>query len=156
MNPMTIKGAEMLREELEKLTKEERPRIIQAIASARELGDLKENAEYHTAKDRQGMIESRILEIENKIRNAQVIDITKIPPNSKVLFGCTVTLKDLATNKKIKYQIVGDDEADAAKNMISYSSPVARAMIGKSLKDEIEVILPDSSLRYRIMSIEHI
>lgn len=156
MNPMTPAGAELLRNELEKLTKQERPRIIQAIADARELGDLKENAEYHTAKDRQGMVEARILDIESKLRNAQVIDITKIPPSGKVLFGCTVTLRDLAAKKNIKYRIVGDDEADATDHKISYSSPVAKAMIGKPVREEIEIDLPDNKLHYRISKIEHI
>lgn len=156
MEPMTTAGIKSIKEELERLTREERPRIIEAIASARALGDLKENSEYHSAKDRQGMIEARIRDLENKLRGAQVIDITSIPVNGRVLFGCTVTLKDLDTKKNIKYQIVGDDEADATVKKISYAAPVAKAIIGKPLKQEVEVSLPDGNLRYRIEKVEHI
>lgn len=156
MEPMTVNGAQKLRAELEKLIREERPRIIEAIATARALGDLKENAEYHTAKDRQGMIEARIRDLEGKLQNAQIIDISTIPPVDRVLFGCTVTLKDMNTKKNSKYQIVGDDESDSASKKISYSSPVAKAIMGKPLKQEVEVLLPDGNLRCRIEKIEHL
>lgn len=156
MEPMTTNGVKSIREELERLTRKERPRIIEAIASARALGDLKENSEYHSAKDRQGMIEARIRDLENKLRDSQIIDITTIPPNGRVLFGSTVTLKNLDTKKNIKYQIVGDDEADATAKRISYAAPVAKSIMGKPLKEEVEVALPDGNLRYRIEKIEHI
>ena len=156
MEPMTTAGAERLREELAKLKKEERPKIIQAIASARELGDLKENAEYHTAKDRQGMIEGRITIIENTLRSARIIDIKTIPNTNRAVFGCTVTLKDLAKKKNIKYQIVGNDEADAPEQKISYSSPLAKAIIGKVKGEKIKLDLADGELNYEIVKIEHI
>lgn len=156
MEPMTAEGAKFIKEELERLTREERPNIIEAIATARALGDLKENSEYHTAKDRQGMIEARIRDLEGKLNDSQIIDITKIPPNGRVLFGCTVTLKNLDTKKNIKYKIVGDDEADAHAKKISYAAPVAKAIIGKPLKQEVEIELPDGNLRYRIDKIEHL
>ncbi len=156
MEPMTTNGVKSIREELERLTRKERPHIIEAIASARALGDLKENSEYHSAKDRQGMIEARIRDLENKLRDSQIIDITTIPPNGRVLFGSTVTLKNLDTKKNIKYQIVGDDEADATAKRISYAAPVAKSIMGKPLKEEVEVALPDGNLRYRIEKIEHI
>lgn len=129
--PMTMEGAEALREELQRLKHEARPRVVKAIAEAREHGDLKENAEYHAAKEEQGFIEGRIQEIEGKLSNAQVIDVTKIAPTGKVIFGTTVKLIDLEKDESRTYKIVGDDEADLKQNKVSVSSPIARALIGK-------------------------
>ena len=128
--PMTMEGAEALREELQRLKLEARPRVVKAIAEARAHGDLKENAEYHAAKEEQGFIEGRIQEIEGKLSNAQVIDVTKIAPTGKVIFGTTVKVIDLEKDESRTYKIVGDDEADLKQNKVSVSSPIARALIG--------------------------
>ena len=138
---MTVQGAERLRAELHELKSVKRPAIIQAIATAREHGDLKENAEYHAAKDRQGWIEGQIAEIEDKISRAQVIDVSKLNGN-QVMFGATVTVVDEDTEEEARYQIVGEQEADIRRNLISITSPIARALVGKSAGDEVHVAVP--------------
>ena len=133
-----------------------RPKVIQAIADAREHGDLKENAEYHAAREEQGFIEGRIQDIEGKLGNSQVIDVTKLNPNGKVVFGTTVVLMDLESEDETKYQIVGDDEADLKAGLISYGSPVAKAMIGKEEGDIVGVQAPGGVREYEIMSVEYV
>jgi transcription elongation factor GreA len=154
--PMTVAGAEMLRDELQRLKTIERPKIINAIAEARAHGDLKENAEYHAAREQQGFIEGRILEIESKLSSAQVIDVTAIENTGKVIFGTTVKMTKLNTSIEVNYKIVGDDEADINKNKISISSPIARALIGKYEGDVVEVRTPDGAIEYEIIEVEHI
>ena len=154
--PMTLGGAESLKAELHELKTERRPKIVQAIAEAREHGDLKENAEYHAAREQQSFCEGRIKEIEGKLADAEIIDITKIPRSGKVIFGTTVTLFNLDTEKSVTYQIVGDDEADVKNNKISVSSPIARAMMGKSEGDEIVVKAPGGDVEYEIEKVEHL
>ncbi len=154
--PMTLGGAESLRAELHELKTERRPKIVQAIAEAREHGDLKENAEYHAAREQQSFCEGRIKEIEGKLADAEVIDIKKIPHSGKVIFGATVTLFNLDTEKSVTYQIVGEDEADVKNNKISVSSPIARAMMGKSEGDEIVVKAPGGDVEYEIEKVEHL
>lgn len=153
--PMTTHGEQMLREELKRLKSEDRPRIIQAIADAREHGDLKENAEYHAAREQQGFCEGRIQEIEAKLSNAQVIDVTKLPNNGKVIFGATVTLYNTATEKEVTYRMVGDDEANIKQNMISVNSPIARALIGKEVDDVALVTTPNGEVEYEIVKVEY-
>lgn len=154
--PMTIAGEAKLRQELHKLKTEDRPRIIAAIADAREHGDLKENAEYHAAREQQGFTEGRIQEIESKLSNAQVIDITAIPQGEKVLFGTTVSLVNLDTDATQTYTIVGEDEADVKQNKISVTSPVARALIGKLIGDVAVVRTPAGDVEYEIDDVKHI
>lgn len=154
--PMTEQGAEKLRLELEDLKKVQRPRIVQAIAEAREHGDLKENAEYSAAREQQSFCEGRINEIEGKLGNAQIIDVTKIPHSGKVLFGTTVTIINLDTDQSMKYQIVGDDEADVKSNKISVNSPIARALVGKEEGDVVIVKAPGGDVDYEIDKVEHI
>lgn len=154
--PMTVAGEKNLREELTRLKSEDRPRIIQSIAEAREHGDLKENAEYHAAREQQSFCEGRIGEIEGKLADSQVIDITKIPYQEKVLFGTTVKIINVATDEEVRYQIVGDDEADVKANKISVSSPIARALIGKQLGEEVLVKTPGGDTEYEIDEIQHI
>ena len=154
--PMTLGGAEALRAELNELKTERRPRIVQAIAEAREHGDLKENAEYHAAREQQSFCEGRIKEIEGKLADSEVIDITKIPATGRVIFGTTVTLFNLDTEQKVTYQIVGEDEADVKNNKISVGSPIARAMMGKSEGDEIVVKAPGGDVEYEIEAVQHI
>lgn len=154
--PMTIEGAELLRAELKRLKQEDRPRIVQAIAEAREHGDLKENAEYHAAKEEQGLVEARIREIEGKLADAQVIDVTKIAPTGKVIFGTTVHLIDVESGDGRRYRIVGDDEADIKQGKVSVSSPVARALIGKSEGDVVTVQAPGGAIEYEIERVEHL
>jgi|TARA_Y100000310_G_scaffold269721_1_gene283097 transcription elongation factor GreA len=154
--PMTVVGAEALREELARLKTKERPRIIKEIAEAREQGDLKENAEYHAAREEQGFIEGRIGDIEGKLSSSQVIDVTRIPPSGKVIFGTTIGLINLDSNEKVSYQIVGDDEADIKEGKISVHSPVARALIGKEMGDMAVVKAPNGEVEYEIQSIEHL
>ncbi len=154
--PMTTVGEARLREELSRLKSVERPRIIQAIAEARAHGDLKENAEYHAAREQQSFCEGRITEIESKLAEAQVIDITKIPSQDKVLFGTTVSIINIETDDAVTYQIVGDDEADVKQSKISISSPIARALIGKELGDVAVVRTPGGEVEYEIDAIEHI
>ncbi|WP_173919214.1 transcription elongation factor GreA [Pseudidiomarina piscicola] len=153
--PMTTRGAEMLREELQQLKSEDRPRIIAAIADAREHGDLKENAEYHAAREQQGFCEGRIQEIEAKLSNAQIIDVTKVPNQGKVIFGATVTLYNTATDKEVTYRIVGDDEADIKQNLISVNSPISRALIGKQIDDVARVNTPNGEVEYEVVSVDY-
>lgn len=153
--PMTIAGIEALRKELEELKYVKRPNIIKAIAEARAHGDLKENAEYHAAREQQGFIEARIKDIEAKLSLAQVIDISKIKNEGKVIFGATVTLCNLAAEEKVTYQIVGEDEADINIGKISVNSPIARAVIGKMEGDEVKVITPGGDVEYEIVAVEY-
>ncbi|WP_432452170.1 MULTISPECIES: transcription elongation factor GreA [unclassified Agarivorans] len=153
--PMTVRGATQLREELEHLKTVVRPRIIEDIATAREHGDLKENAEYHAAREQQGFCEGRIQDIEGKLSNVQVIDVTKIVNAGKVIFGATVTLLNVETDKEVTYGIVGDDEADFKKNLISVNSPIARALIGKEMDDCVNVITPGGEVEYEIVNVEY-
>ena len=153
--PMTPAGETALRVELNQLKKIERPEIIKAIADARDHGDLKENAEYHTARERQGMIESRVKDIEGKLSHAQVIDVTKISANGMVIFGATVTLMDVKTEGEITYQIVGQDEASVDKNKISVASPLARALIKKEEGDEFTLETPKGKVSYEVVEIEY-
>jgi len=150
--PMTLKGAEMLRNELHKLKQVDRPRIIKAIAEARAHGDLKENAEYHAAREQQGFAEGRILEIEAKLSNAQIIDIAKMENTGRVIFGSTIKLTN-SEGKSLIYQIVGEDEADITDNKISVTSPVARALIGKFESDTAEVNTPDGKIVFEIVEV---
>ena len=152
---ITTKGYERLREELRNLTAVERPRIIQAIAEARAHGDLRENAEYHAAKERQGFIEGRIQEINAKMANINVIDVAKLS-GSKVVFGATITFVNLDTTEETQYQIVGEDEVDLAQNKISISSPVARALIGKQVGSELVIPIPKGKMEIEILKIEFI
>lgn len=154
--PMTVEGAQHLREELENLKKVERPRIVQAIAEAREHGDLKENAEYHAAREQQSFCEGRIQEIEGKLGHAQVIDVKTIPESGRVIFGSTVDLINVDTDETVSYQIVGDDEADIKNNKISVSSPIARALIGKEVGDVAEVNAPGGTIEYEIDAVRHV
>ncbi len=154
--PMTIRGAELLRDELQKLKSNERPQVIQAIAEARAHGDLKENAEYHAAKDQQGFIEGRIKELEGKLSNLQVIDVTTIDAKGKIVFGSTVELMDLQADKEITYKIVGEDEANIAAGLISYSSPIARALIGKEEGDEISFAAPGGEKHYEVNGVSYV
>ncbi|AFV00569.1 transcription elongation factor GreA [Simiduia agarivorans] len=153
--PMTVEGAEALRAELEHLKKVERPRIVTAIAEAREHGDLKENAEYHAAREQQGFCEGRIQEIEGKLGNAQIIDITKIPEGDKVIFGTTVDILNIETDAVVTYKIVGEDEANVKENKISITSPIARALIGKTVGDVALVRTPGGEVEYEIDAVYH-
>jgi len=154
--PMTVGGAERLRVELNDLKVNQRPRIVQAIAEARAHGDLRENAEYHAAREQQSFCEGRIKEIEGKLADSEIIDITKIPPTGKVIFGATVTLLNLDTDKSVTYQIVGEDEADVKNGKISYSSPIARALMGKAEGDEVVVKAPGGDINYEVEKVEHL
>ncbi len=153
--PMTVEGAESLREELQHRKSVLRQEITQAIAEAREHGDLKENAEYHAAREQQGFNEGRIQEIEGKLADAQVIDIAKIPVGEKVIFGVTVTLLDVENDEETTYKIVGEDEADLKAGKISVMSPIARALIGKSVGDAVTVSTPGGDREYEIDNVEH-
>jgi len=153
--PMTVKGAEQLRQELENLKKVERPRIIQAIAEARAHGDLSENAEYHAAKEQQSFIEGRIVEVESKLSVAQVIDPKTVNAEGRVVFGATVELLNIDDDSEVTYQIVGDDEADIDQGMISISSPIARALIGKEEGEEVVVKVPDGERNYEILAVRY-
>lgn len=154
--PMTVEGAETLRSELDHLKKVERPRIVAAIAEAREHGDLKENAEYHAAREEQGFVEGRIMEIEGKLSNAQIIDVKKINYSGKVIFGVTLNIYDVDKDEERVFKIVGDDEADIKKNKISVNSPIARGLIGKMEGDEVAVDTPGGTVVYEIVSVKHI
>ncbi len=154
--PMTEQGAERLREELNELKSVTRPKISAAIAEAREHGDLKENAEYHAAREQQSFCEGRITEIEGKLADSQIIDISKIEPTGRVIFGTTVTLYNLETEESVTYQIVGEDEADVPAGKISVGSPIARALMGKNEGDEVTVNAPAGDINYEIESVEHI
>ena len=154
--PMTVVGVERLRSELNKLKTIERPKISKAIAEAREHGDLKENAEYHAAREQQSFCEGRISEIEAKLSESEIIDISKIDPVGKVLFGTTVTLYNLDTEESVNYQIVGEDEADVSAGKISVISPLARAVMGRREGEEVVVKVPAGDVQYEIEKIEHI
>ena len=154
--PMTKNGAERLREELDRLKREDRPRIIKSIADAREHGDLKENAEYHAAREQQSFVEGRIREIEGKLSYAQIIDVTALPASDKVIFGTTVTLVNIETEEEVRYQIVGDDEANVKGGKISVTSPLARALIGKEVGDEVQVKTPAGFTDFEIEEVEYI
>lgn len=154
--PMTLAGEQKLREEINRLKTVERPRIIEAIAEARAHGDLKENAEYHAAKEQQGFLEGRIREIEGKLANAQVIDVTKLANNGKVIFGATVSLMNLATDETVTYRIVGEDEADLKQSRISVASPIARALIGKLEGDSVVVRTPTGDVEYEITQVQYL
>jgi transcription elongation factor GreA len=154
--PMTIDGAERLREELSELKTVQRPKITQAIAEAREHGDLKENAEYHAAREQQSFCEGRIKEIEGKLADSEIIDIRAISPTGKVIFGTTVTLYNVENDNLVTYQIVGEDEADVKNGKISVGSPISRAMMGKEEGDEITVKAPGGDTLYEIEKVEHL
>ncbi|MFQ6370096.1 transcription elongation factor GreA [Shewanella sp. YIC-542] len=154
--PMTLTGAEQLRKELEMLKFERRPALSEAIATARELGDLKENAEYHAAREEQGICEARIRDIEGKLSNAQIIDVTKMPNNGRVIFGSTVTILNLDTDAEMTYRIVGDDEANIKENLISVNSPIARGLVGKNLGDEVGIQTPGGRNDFEIVSVDYI
>jgi len=153
--PMTVAGEAALRAELEHLKKVDRPRIVEAIAEARAHGDLKENAEYHAAKDQQGFIEARIKDIEGKLSHVQVIDVTAIDARGKIIFGSTVVILDDVLDKEITYKIVGEDEADIKQGMISFTSPIARALIGKNEGDEIEFQAPDGLKTFEVLEVRY-
>lgn len=154
--PLTVTGANKLRAELDELKSVVRPRIIAAIAEAREHGDLKENAEYHAAREQQSFTEGRIAEIEAKLSNANIIDVTKMDANGKVIFGSTVEIEDLDSEKVVTYQIVGEDEADIKEGRISVGSPIARALIGREVEDVVTVKAPGGEIEYEILSIQYI
>ncbi|MCC8372797.1 MULTISPECIES: transcription elongation factor GreA [Photorhabdus] len=154
--PMTVRGADKLREELDYLKNVRRPKIISDIAEAREHGDLKENAEYHAAREQQGFCEGRIQEIEAKLSNAQVIDVTKMPKAGRVIFGTTVTVLNVNTDEEQTYRIVGDDEADIKENLISVNSPIARGLIGKEVDDVVIIKTPGGEVEYEILKVEYI
>jgi transcription elongation factor GreA len=153
---MTVAGEAALRAELEHLKKVDRPRIVEAIAEARAHGDLKENAEYHAAREQQSFNEGRVMEIEGKLGNAQVIDVTKIPKTGKIIFGTTIDLINLETDATVTYKIVGEDEADVKLNLISIGSPIARALIGKEEGDVVVVKAPGGDIEYEIDQVQHI
>jgi transcription elongation factor GreA len=154
--PMTVAGEKALRDELKKLKSIDRPRITQAIAAARAHGDLKENAEYHAARDQQGFCEGRIQEIEGKLGGVRVIDITTIPYTGKVIFGTTVSLINCETDEEVTYRIVGEDEANVKIGKISVTSPIARALIGKEVGDVAVVVAPSGNIEYEIDKVEHL
>ena len=154
--PMTVAGEAALRAELEHLKKVDRPRIVEAIAEARAHGDLKENAEYHAAREQQSFNEGRVMEIEGKLGGAQVIDVTKIPKSGKVIFGTTIDLINLETDATVTYKIVGEDEADVKLNLISIGSPIARALIGKEEGDVVVVKAPGGDIEYEIDQVQHL
>lgn len=153
--PMTIQGAELLRKELEHLKKTERPQVIKAIAEARAHGDLKENAEYHAAREQQGFIESRIRDLEYKLSHASIIDLAGMAPSGRVVFGSTVSIMNLGTDEQQRFRIVGEDEADIKKQKISFSSPMARALIGKSVEDVVVVSTPSGNVEYEIVGVTY-
>ncbi|MCQ8105507.1 transcription elongation factor GreA [Methylomonas sp. SURF-2] len=154
--PLTVTGANKLRAELEELKTVVRPRIIQAISEARAHGDLKENAEYHAAREQQSFAEGRIAEIESKLSNAHVIDVTKAEANGKVIFGATVKIEDLDSGREVTYQIVGEDEANIKEGRISVGSPIARALIGKEVEDVVTVKAPGGNIEYEIIAVDYI
>ena len=154
--PITIEGLKKLKNELEDLKSNKRPKIVAAIAEARGHGDLKENAEYHAAKEQQGHVETRILQINDLIARANVIDVTKVENDGKVIFGSTVSVKDLENNKKISFKIVGRDEADVKKNLVYFRSPVGKSLIGKKVKDSLIVNTPSGEKNYEILEVKYI
>lgn len=152
--PLTARGAQQLQSELKRL-KAQRPQITAAIAVAREHGDLKENAEYHAAKEQQGLVEARIRDIEGKLSNAQIIELDKVNAAGKVVFGATVNLANVETDEATRYQLVGEDESDIKSGLLSIGSPIARALIGKEEGDVVEVVTPGGKLTYEIIAIEY-
>ena len=154
--PITVEGLEKLKLELSHLKNEKRPQIVAAIAEARSHGDLKENAEYHAAKEQQAQMESRVIEINNTIARANVIDVKKIDNNGNIIFGSTVTVEDLEINKKKTYKIVGRDEADNSKNLIYFKSPIGKALIGKNLKDMVVVETPSGEKKFDVLDVQYI
>ncbi len=154
--PMTVQGAEALREELNHLKMVERPKIVADIAEAREHGDLKENAEYHAAREQQGFCEGRIQEIEAKLSNVQIIDVTKMPNTGKVIFGTTVTILNCDSDEETTYHIVGEDEADIKNGKISIGSPIARGLIGKSIDDVVNIQTPAGNVEFEIIEVQYI
>jgi transcription elongation factor GreA len=155
-NPMTLRGAEALRNELRRLKTEDRPRVIKAIAEARSHGDLSENAEYHAAREQQSFIEGRIKDIEAHLSNCEIIDITRLPASGKVVFGATIDLEDQDDGNEVVYQIVGDAEADIRSGLISVSSPIARALVGKSKGDIVDLVAPSGTRSYEIVAVRYI
>jgi transcription elongation factor GreA len=155
-HPMTQQGAEALKQELQHLKSVERPRIIESIATARAHGDLKENAEYHAAREQQSFAEGRIQELEAKLSNAQIVDITKLTNEGKVVFGATVKLFNLQTEQEVQYQIVGEDEANIKQHKISYSSPIGRGLIGKMEGDEVTMNTPGGLVEYEILKVDYL
>lgn len=153
--PMTKAGSDALRAELDKLKGKDRPRVINAISDAREHGDLKENAEYHAAREEQGFIEGRIQEIEYKLGNAQVIDVTTLPQNGKVVFGTTVELMDVDSEEEMTYKIVGEDEANIKKGLLSNTSPIARALMGKEEGETVDVTVPGGNKTLEILAVHY-
>ena len=154
--PITIDGLESLKEELIFLKEKKRPQIVAAISEARSHGDLKENAEYHAAKEQQGLIEGRVLSINDLIARANVIDVTKIENDGRVIFGSTVKVQDMNTKKEISYRLVGQDEADISKNLIYFKSPIGKALIGKTVKDMVIVETPSGEKNFEILNIQYI
>ena len=154
--PLTLRGIEKLREELKRLKSVDRPAIVKAIAEARAHGDISENAEFHAAKEQQSFLEGRIAEIENKLGNAQVVDVTKVNAGGKVVFGATVKIADAESGKESRYQIVGEDEADSKSGLISINSPIARALIGKKEGDVVEVTAPGGTRELEILGVEYL
>tara|TARA_B110001452_G_C15097078_1_gene382566 strand:- start:279 stop:755 length:477 start_codon:yes stop_codon:yes gene_type:complete len=154
--PVTVKGLENLKSELEDLKNIQRPKVVAAIAEARSHGDLKENAEYHAAKEQQGLIEGRVLTINDLIARANVIDVTKIDNEGKVIFGSTIKVQDLETNKEISYRLVGQDEADISKNLIFYKSPIGKALVGKNKGDMVSVNTPSGERNFEIKDVNYI
>ena len=154
--PITVLGLKKLKDELEELKNVKRPKIVAAIAEARSHGDLKENAEYHAAKEQQAQLESRVISINDIIARANVIDVTKIENQGTVIFGSTVTVQNLENNEKIKYKIVGQDEADASKNLIYFKSPIGKSLIGKKVKDMVSVNTPSGEKNFEILNIQYI
>ena len=154
--PITVKGLENLKTELDNLKNIERPKIVSAIAEARAHGDLKENAEYHAAKEQQALVEGRVIQINDIIARANVIDVIKIDNNDNVIFGSTVTVQDLESNKNKTYMIVGEDEADISKNLIYFRSPIGKALIGKKLKDVVMVSTPSGERNFEILKVQYI
>ncbi|MDX2463482.1 MAG: transcription elongation factor GreA [Porticoccus sp.] len=154
--PMTVEGAASLRKELDQLKKVDRPRIVAAIAEARAHGDLKENAEYHAAREQQGFAEGRIQEIEGKLGHVQIIDVSQIPAGDKVIFGSTVDIINLDTDETVTYKIVGDDESNVKANKISYQSPIARALMAKEIGDVVVVRTPAGEVEYEIEGVKYI
>mgnify|MGYP001295265233 FL=1 len=154
--PITVSGLKKIKDELDELKNKKRPKIVAAIAEARSHGDLKENAEYHAAKEQQAQLESRVIALDDLIARANVIDVTKIENNNKVIFGSTVKVRDLESNKDIKYKLVGQDEANISKNLIFFKSPIGKSLIGKSLKDMITVNTPSGERNFEILEIEYL
>ena len=154
--PITVNGLQDLKTELEDLKNVQRPKIVEAIAEARSHGDLKENAEYHAAKEQQGLIEGRVVAINDIIARANVIDVTKIENDGKVIFGSTVEVQDLETNKKISYRLVGQDEADIKKNLVFFRSPIGKAFIGKNKGEMVTVATPSGERNFEILDVEYI